>query len=70
MNEGEQLCYRSLSRARHRYRWLKTEVVDVNYKWQMDLANMNKLRGYNLMYRYLLVVINLYSSMFNNTKVM
>ena len=38
-----------------------TEVVDMNYQWQMDLADMNKLRGYNRMYRYLLVVVNLYS---------
>ena len=53
--------YRYLSRVRRRYRRLKTEVVDVNYQWQMDLADMNKLRGYSHMYRYLLVVVDLYS---------
>ena len=61
LNEDEQFCYGYLSKARCRYRWLKTKAVNANYQWQMDLADMNKLRGYNHMYRYLLVTINLYS---------
>ena len=61
LNEDEQLHYGYLSRARRRFRWLKTDVVNVNYQWQMDLANMNQLRGYNHMYRYLLAVVDLYS---------
>ena len=30
-----------------------TELVETNYQWQMDLADLKKLRGYNHMYRFL-----------------
>ena len=53
LNKEQQLCYRLLSPARQRYRRLQTELVETNYQWQMDLADLMKLRGYNHMYRFL-----------------
>ena len=53
LNEEQQLHYRLLSPARQSYRRLRTELVETNYQWQMDLAGLKKLRGYNHVYRYL-----------------
>ena len=39
----------------------KTEIVKKNHQWQIDLADMNKLKKHNYLYRYWLVVINVHS---------
>ena len=59
----EQLleCYKLYDRPVWKYPRLKTNVVECNEHWQIDVAYMRHVNGYNKQLQYWLVVVNLFS---------
>ena len=55
------LDYKLYDSVKRKYPRLKIESVKKNYHWQMDVAFMRDIKGYNYQLQYWLVVIDVYS---------
>ena len=55
------LDYRLFDNIKRKYPRLKIESVKKNYHWQMDVAFMRDIKGYNYQLQYWLVVVDVYS---------
>jgi hypothetical protein len=61
LNKEQSEAYALHSKRFHKYKRLKIHVNKRNAQWSIDLADLNRLSGYNNQFRYILVCVDVYS---------
>jgi transposase InsO family protein len=61
LSKEQSEAYALHSKQFHKYKRLKIHVNKRNAQWSIDLADLNRLSGYNNHFRYMLVCVDVYS---------
>ena len=61
LTDEQRQAYSLHAKKLHTYKRLKIYVQKRNEQWSIDLADLNRLVGYNKQYRYILVCVDVYT---------